>query len=196
MNGRDAWLATARPQQLRPDGPWTDWMLWTDRGWGSTRAAMEEVMEWIRSGEYKRIALIGLTVRDVRAELLEGPAGLFRIAGEWPFRDRSSKGRVEFPGSLVMCFSASQADAMAGREFDAAVIHHPEVFQPSDLAKVDRELRVWMRHAAGPRRIYDLRRAPANWPAARFTASGTVLQINDTRFPMSEGGALHEGIQP
>jgi hypothetical protein len=40
------WVGIARPEQLPPPEPWRHWTLFSDRGWGKTRAVIEYLASW------------------------------------------------------------------------------------------------------------------------------------------------------
>ncbi len=72
----------ALDHQLPPAGPWTTWVIMGGRGAGKTRAGAE----WVRSqvegntprarGAYRRIALVGETVEQVREVMVFGESGI------------------------------------------------------------------------------------------------------------------------
>ena len=81
----------ARPAQLPPAGGWRVWLMMAGRGFGKTRAGAE----WVRAAAERdgrlRIALVGATLGEARAVMVEGESGLLAIApeGQRPRWDRN-----------------------------------------------------------------------------------------------------------
>jgi phage terminase large subunit-like protein len=117
-----AWVLSARPAQLPPDGDWRVWVLMGGRGAGKTRAGAEWVRSLVESGRARRIALVGPTLHDVREVMIEGVSGLKAVAsvGMRPVHNVSRR-RVEWPnGAVAHVFSAEDPDSLRGPQFDAA----------------------------------------------------------------------------
>ncbi|MDR1333456.1 MAG: terminase family protein [Holosporales bacterium] len=70
------WREIARKEQLIPKGDWWIWLLLAGRGFGKTRTGAESVMELVNSGKYKRIAIIGKNIPEIRDIMVEGQSGL------------------------------------------------------------------------------------------------------------------------
>ena len=127
------WQVWARSDQLPPcatenGDDWRTWLILGGRGAGKTRAGAE----WVRAralglspvGEIpaERIALIGETLAQVRATMIEGVSGLLSVhrAIERP-RFESSKRQVVWPnGAVAQVFSAEDPDSLRGPQFAAA----------------------------------------------------------------------------
>src|SRR5262245_49943175 len=81
------WGFWARDAQLPPPGDWVTWLLIGGRGSGKTRAGAE----WVRGLAAERvgpIALVGETITEAIAVMVEGPSGLMAVSppGERPKR--------------------------------------------------------------------------------------------------------------
>ncbi len=74
------WNLWARQEQLPPSGDWHIWLICAGRGFGKTRAGAEWVrsVAWQNSGA--RIALIGASLAEVRAVMVEGESGILAIS--------------------------------------------------------------------------------------------------------------------
>lgn len=122
------WSLWARDDQLPPDGDWRTWLLLGGRGAGKTRAGAE----WVRARALglppwdeppaRRIALVGETMADVRAVMVEGLSGLLAIHTD---RERPlyepSKAQLTWPnGTIAQLYSAEDAEGLRGPEFEAA----------------------------------------------------------------------------
>jgi phage terminase large subunit-like protein len=112
-----AWPYQARPAQLAPDGDWRIWLLLGGRGAGKTRAGAEWVAGRVAEDGAARIGLIGATMRDVRAVMVEGESGLLNVADGLCFEP--SNNRVLWPGGAVASLlSAEEPDSLRGHQFD------------------------------------------------------------------------------
>lgn len=120
------WSIWANAKQLPPKGDWTTWLLLGGRGAGKTRAGSE----WVRSlakghganGPVSPIALIGETISDARAIMVEGISGLLAVhpQGERPIFHRT-RNVLEWPnGALGQLFSAREPESLRGPQFAAA----------------------------------------------------------------------------
>jgi len=127
------WQIWARDDQLPPDtapngGPWTTWLILGGRGAGKTRTGAE----WVRGlalgrapfadRPVERIALIGETLGDARAVMVEGPSGLLAIhaAQERPSFSVSRRELVWPNGAVAQLFSADDPERLRGPQFGAA----------------------------------------------------------------------------
>jgi len=123
----------AHPHQRPPPAaanarPWTTWLMLGGRGAGKTRAGAEWVRALVHAKApyaahgYRRLALVGETMHDVREVMIEGPAGILRTAPRsqrpqwWPSRRRL----VWANGAVAEAFSAEDPEALRGPQFDAA----------------------------------------------------------------------------
>lgn len=117
------WSFWARPEQLPPDGDWTTWLILGGRGAGKTRAGAE----WVRGlAEAEKpvspIALVGETMEQARAVMVEGESGLLNIGPDEtrPKFDRS-RNRLTWPnGVIAELMSGSEPDRFRGPQFAAA----------------------------------------------------------------------------
>jgi phage terminase large subunit-like protein len=130
---RHDWQLWARDDQLPPplsqSGlPWTTWLILGGRGAGKTRAGAE----WVRAlalgkqpfaaSPVERIALIGETLGDARAVMVDGPSGLLAIH---PFAERpaynATRRELTWPnGAIAQLFSADDPESLRGPQFGAA----------------------------------------------------------------------------
>ncbi|MDR1609676.1 MAG: terminase family protein [Holosporales bacterium] len=70
------WRNIARNEQLIPRGDWWIWLLLAGRGFGKTRTGAESVMELVNSGKYKKVAVVGKNIQEIKDVMVEGPSGL------------------------------------------------------------------------------------------------------------------------
>jgi phage terminase large subunit-like protein len=131
--------------QLPPSGDWTIWMLLAGRGSGKTRAASENVTDAIMAGKANIIGLIGPTAGDVRDVMVEGPAGLLKIAEQRGIQCfyQPSKRRVVWPefGATATLFSAQEPRRLRGPQHD--YIWCEEIAAWQDAWQGDAEETTW-----------------------------------------------------
>ena len=128
------WDLQARPEQREPEGNWRTWLIMAGRGFGKTRTGAETIRQWVNSGRYKNIALIGNTVEDVINVMIEGPSGILNIS---PTKERpkfiSSKRLLIWPnGAKAYVFSSHAYDKLRGPQFDAAWVDELAKFKYPD----------------------------------------------------------------
>jgi phage terminase large subunit-like protein len=116
-------------KQLPPDETvWRSWLILGGRGAGKTRAGAEWVKaqalgDWTPDGAHaERIAIIGPTLDQARAVMIEGKSGLLAIhmEQERPVYE-PSKRLITWPnGAIAQLFSADDPESLRGPQFDAA----------------------------------------------------------------------------
>ncbi|HEY6917311.1 MAG TPA: terminase family protein [Allosphingosinicella sp.] len=110
------WRLWARDGQTPPDGDWRTWLILAGRGFGKTRTGSEWVKSLAGAWPGARIALIGATIAETRAVMVEGPSGLLSVcdADFYP-KWEPSLGRLSFPsGAQALLYSAAEPDALRG----------------------------------------------------------------------------------
>ena len=113
---------TARPDQHRPPGDWSVWLILSGRGWGKTRTGAEDLTQSCLDdpGDY---AVVAPTYGDVRDVCVEGPSGLLAvlkrrcIAHTW---NRSLGELTLANGSRIKAGSADEPDRWRGFNFRGA----------------------------------------------------------------------------
>ncbi len=114
------WAFWRREDQTPPDGDWSIWLFLGGRGAGKTRAGAEWVNAEASSGRAMRIGLIGETMQDARAVMVEGASGLMRPADPaMAPRCEPSKRRLTWAsGAVAEWFSAEDPEQLRGPQFD------------------------------------------------------------------------------
>jgi len=116
------WRLQAHKGQTPPDGPWWQWMIMAGRGFGKTRAGAEWVRALAERDPCARIALVGASLGEARAVMVEGPSGLVAIArpGHRP-RFEPSRGLLRWPsGAEARLYSAAEPEALRGPQHSHA----------------------------------------------------------------------------
>jgi hypothetical protein len=111
------WLALSHPAQRPPEGAWRTWLFLGGRGAGKTRAGAQWLSSQARDGA--RLAMVGPTLHEVRAVMVEGESGLIATAAK-DARPRweATRRRLVWPGGAqAQAFSAEDPDALRGAQF-------------------------------------------------------------------------------
>jgi phage terminase large subunit-like protein len=116
------WHSIARPEQLPPEGEWSNWLYSGGRGTGKTRAGSEWVRSLAEAATVSRIALVGPTASDVRDVMVEGDSGILSIC---PNSNRPtyepSKRRLTWPnGVQAAMFSSEEPERLRGPQHGCA----------------------------------------------------------------------------
>lgn len=124
------WPFWARPNQLEPEGDWSNWLVLAGRGFGKTRMGSE----WIRKNVcgatplapppsgFKRIALVAETAADARDVMVLGDSGILAchpkdFRPEWSPTNR----RLTWPnGVQAWVYNATEPDQLRGPQHHAA----------------------------------------------------------------------------
>ena len=124
-------ITGARDDQLPPPGDWTTWLMLGGRGAGKTRAGAE----WVKALALKRIpigdapgriALVGETLGDVRAIMVEGVSGILAVHHQELAQDRPRWVGMrrqlvwEKTGFIAQAFSSEDPESLRGPQFSAA----------------------------------------------------------------------------
>jgi predicted phage terminase large subunit-like protein len=119
---RAKWLATARPEQITPQGDWPAWIVLAGRGFGKTRTGAEDVAWYAANNDGHQIAVVAPTFNDVRGTCFEGVSGLLSVIPREIISDYN-KSRQELTminGALIRGFSADTPDRLRGPQFHRA----------------------------------------------------------------------------
>ena len=116
------WRLFARPEQLAPEGDWRIWLVLAGRGFGKTRAGAEWVRSVAESDPKARIALVGASLAEARAVMVEGESGILAVS---PRRRRPqfepSLRRIVWPnGAQATLYSAGEPDGLRGPQHSHA----------------------------------------------------------------------------
>jgi len=116
------WPVWARPQQLAPPGDWRIWLVCAGRGFGKTRAGAEWVKQVARDNPHARIALVGASMAEVRAIMIEGESGLLEnCANSERPRFEPSRHQITFTsGAQATIYSAAEPESLRGPQHSHA----------------------------------------------------------------------------
>ncbi|WP_126172185.1 DNA-packaging protein [Altericroceibacterium xinjiangense] len=112
----------AHPEQLPPPGDWRVWLVMGGRGFGKTRAGAEWVRATAEANPDARIALVGASLSEVRAVMVEGESGLLACCPPQrrPIFEPSLR-RVTFPnGAQALLYSAAEPESLRGPQHSHA----------------------------------------------------------------------------
>lgn len=116
------WRLWAREEQLAPPGDWRIWLIMAGRGFGKTRAGAEWVREVTAAHPDARIALVGASLGEARAVMIEGESGILATS---PPRHRPrfepSLRRLTWPnGAQAVLYSALEPESLRGPQHSHA----------------------------------------------------------------------------
>lgn len=116
------WQIWARSEQLPPPGDWRTWLIMAGRGFGKTRAGAEWARSVADADPQARIALVGASLPEVRAVMVEGESGLLGVC---PLRHRPefepSLRRISWPnGAQALLYSAGDPETLRGPQHSHA----------------------------------------------------------------------------
>lgn len=119
---RHHWELWARPEQLPPRGDWRIWLVMAGRGFGKTRLGAEWVRRVAADHPDARIALVGASLGDARAVMVEGESGILACS---PPRRRPrfepSLRRLVWPnGAQATIYSAGEPESLRGPQHSHA----------------------------------------------------------------------------
>ncbi|OJY67473.1 MAG: ATP-binding protein [Sphingobium sp. 66-54] len=110
------WRSQARPSQLAPAGEWSVWLMMAGRGFGKTRAGAEWVRGIAEADGSVRIALVGASLHEARAVMVEGASGLLAVAppGRRPLWQPALRQLRWANGASATIYGAAEPDSLRG----------------------------------------------------------------------------------
>ena len=116
------WSLWARPEQLPPPGDWRVWLILAGRAFGKTRAGAEWVRTIARTNPDARIALIGASLGDARAVMVEGESGLLSVGApdRAPKFEPSLRRLTWDNGAQATIYGAAEPEALRGPQHSHA----------------------------------------------------------------------------
>ena len=116
------WDAMARPGQRPPAGNWRTWLMMAGRGYGKTRAGAEWIAAQAGVDGRLRIALVGASIAEVRAVMIEGESGLMSlVTPDGPPKWQASLGKLVWrSGAQAFVYSGAHPDRLRGAQHHVA----------------------------------------------------------------------------
>lgn len=110
------WNIWSRKSQRAPQGDWRIWLVMAGRGFGKTRLGAEWVRERAEADPEARIALVGASLHEARAVMVEGESGVLSIGAPWrrPTYESSVRRLVWPNGAQAFLYSAGEPDSLRG----------------------------------------------------------------------------------
>ena len=117
-----SWELWARSEQRAPPGDWRLWLILAGRGFGKTRAGAEWIREVARDHPDARIALVGASIPEVRAVMVEGESGILAChpTHRRPIFESSLRRLVWNNGAQAFIYSAAEAESLRGPQHSHA----------------------------------------------------------------------------
>jgi phage terminase large subunit-like protein len=130
------WPFWQREDQQMPAGPWRIWLILAGRGYGKTRMGAEWARAKAMSEAGVRIALVGATIAEARAVMVEGESGMIAICRDDPPEWKPSLNQLHWRnGSMATLYSAAEPETLRGPQ------HH--YCWADEIAKWGRGMAVW-----------------------------------------------------
>jgi phage terminase large subunit-like protein len=122
ITARAKWKATARPDQITPEGDWSTWVILAGRGWGKTRTGAEDAAWAGLSNPGWRIAVVAPTSADARDTCIEGDSGLINVLPREAVQtwNRSLGELILVNGTRYKTFSADEPERLRGPQHHRA----------------------------------------------------------------------------
>lgn len=122
------WKLWARARQLPPPGDWTTWLILAGRGFGKTRAGAEWVRGVCQARPDARFALVGASLGEVRAVMVEGESGILAACppGQVPVFEPSLRRLTWGNGAQATLYSAGEPESLRGPQHSHACRAEPE----------------------------------------------------------------------
>lgn len=119
---RVKWFASARHNQVTPEGDWRAWLILAGRGFGKTRLGAEDAWWYGACNPGAQIAIVAPTFNDVRGTCFEGVSGLIACTPRELIADynRSRQELRLTNGALFRGFSADTPERLRGPQFHRA----------------------------------------------------------------------------
>jgi len=119
---RHLWSFWVQDGQRPPAGNWRIWLMMAGRGFGKTRAGAEWVRDIAERDRSARIALVGATLDEARAVMVEGESGLLAIAPPYalPKWEASLRRLTWRTGAEARLFSAGEPESLRGPQHSHA----------------------------------------------------------------------------
>ena len=134
------WRLWAREQQLPPEGDaWRIWLILAGRGFGKTRAGAEWVRE-AAADPMARIALVGASLQEARAVMVEGESGVLAVCPprRRPKFEPSLRRQTWLNGAQATLCSALEPESLRGPQHSHASRAGPEGSIRQRSARFDR----------------------------------------------------------
>lgn len=122
LTARNDWFASARPNQVTPDGDWLTWVILAGRGWGKTRTGAEDAAWAGMANPGWRIAVVAPTAADARDTCIEGDSGLLNVLPREAVQtwNRSLGELILVNGTRYKTFSADEPERLRGPQHHRA----------------------------------------------------------------------------
>lgn len=119
---RHHWRIWARQQQLPPTGDWRTWLIMAGRGFGKTRAGAEWIRAVADADPTARIALVGASLGEARAVMVEGDSGVIAISAprRMPIFEPSLRWLSWPNGAQATLYSAAEPESLRGPQHSHA----------------------------------------------------------------------------
>ncbi|HXQ47910.1 MAG TPA: terminase family protein [Caulobacteraceae bacterium] len=177
---REAWLRTARPEQITPPGDWETWLLLAGRGFGKSFALAHDGADFGLRNPGVRIAVVTPTFSDGRDVMFEGVSGLLSVIPQRFTRtwNRSMGDLILTNGSRFKLFSSEEPDRLRGPQHHRALCDELAVW--SNLQATWDMLQMGLRLGQDPRCVVATTPKPIRLLRELMASPTTVISRGST----------------
>ena len=176
------WSIKARPEQRPPKGDWSVWVLMGGRGLGKTWTGGGFVVNEIKAGRARDVALIADTAADVRDVMIENESGVLAAsrAEGMKVKYQPSRRSVTWPdyGAQATAFSAEDPEQTRGYQHDLGWADEIRSWKRGKSAWDN--LMLTMRLGSRPRLIATTTPLPLKWIRELLEDPGTAITRGST----------------
>ncbi len=116
-----SWKFWRRDDQAEPAADWRIWLVMAGRGYGKTRMGAEWVSHMAMQYPGARFALVGATLNEARAVMVEGESGLLSLPfAERPAYEPSLRRLTWRNQATATLFSGAEPESLRGPQHDFA----------------------------------------------------------------------------
>jgi predicted phage terminase large subunit-like protein len=122
VKARIKWINKARPKQITPQGDWKTWLLLAGRGFGKTRTASEDIVNYAVWHPESRIGVVAATASDLEKTCFSGVSGILSVLPKECIAKYNSNDHelMLFNGAVIQGFTAEKPDRLRGPNFHRA----------------------------------------------------------------------------
>lgn len=150
------WDFWRRNGQNEPAGDWNVWLMLAGRGYGKTRTGAEWLRGWAVWGDCRtRLALVGATMTDVPAVMVEGDSGILATStdDDRPMWEPTLGRLVWRNGAQAYVYSAESPERLRGPQFCAAWCDELAAWPDTTAVAAWSNLRLALRLGERPRLV-------------------------------------------
>ena len=162
----------------------------------NTLTAVKNILHWIDEGWCRRIAIVGQGEGDIRSVMIAGKSGFIAQSPSWnkpDFRPSVGVGELHWPnGAIGQVYSAEDAEALRGPEFDAGWFDEPMAVPAKKREEAYSNLEYGLRLGLNPKLIITTTPKPHKWLKEKVAECKRQehLPLADREFILTQGSTF------